>query len=515
MSADMPMDADVLASHWGDAPGAPVNAGQLLEVSDLSVTFKRKGRRDVRAVDGVSFSVAATETLGIVGESGSGKSVTALAILGLLPKRGVEVTGSIKLGGVELLGMSDNGLRDLRGREMAMVFQDPMTSLNPVITVGEQVTEVLRRHRQMDASAARAEAADLLLRVGIPDGNRRLKEYPHQLSGGMRQRALIAIALACQPRLLICDEPTTALDVDDPGPDPGSAEGVGVGDRHSARDDHSRSGGGGRTLQSGARHVLGSHRGVRTEAGTLRASSPPLHRRFVGLHPSARRTPWAAVGADPGLTQRHDQLGSGLRVCAEVHEPGRGVSGRCAGTDQRRSVGLALSLSTARLCAERANAGRTPMTTPLLRLTDLEVYFPIISGLFFDKVIGHVKAVDGVSLEVPRGTTYGLVGESGCGKSTLGRAVLRLVKPTGGRVDFDGRDVSQIQGEELRQLRSRMQMVFQDPMASLDPRQSVESLLLEPLAAHGVNPEGGREPYIRQLLDLVGLPGSAAGRYPA
>ncbi len=151
---------------------------------------------------------------------------------------------------------------------------------------------------------------------------------------------------------------------------------------------------------------------------------------------------------------------------------------------------------------------------PLLRLTDLEVYFPIISGLFFDKVIGQVKAVDGVSLEVPRGTTYGLVGESGCGKSTLGRAVLRLVKPTAGRVDFDGRDVSQIQGEELRQLRSRMQMVFQDPMASLDPRQSVESLLLEPLAAHGVTPEGGREPYIRQLLDLVGLPGSAAGRYP-
>ncbi len=207
------MNADVLASHPGDAPRTPVASGQLLEVSNLSVTFKRKGRRDVRAVDGVSFSVAATETLGIVGESGSGKSVTALAVLGLLPKRGVEVTGSIKLAGVELLGMNENTLRDLRGREMAMVFQDPMTSLNPVITVGEQVTEVLRRHREMDAKAARAEAADLLLRVGIPDGNRRLKEYPHQLSGGMRQRALIAIALACQPRLLICDEPTTALDV--------------------------------------------------------------------------------------------------------------------------------------------------------------------------------------------------------------------------------------------------------------------------------------------------------------
>jgi peptide/nickel transport system ATP-binding protein len=190
-----------------------IGSGALLEVADLSVTFKRKGRRDVRAVDGVSFSVATTETLGIVGESGSGKSVTAMAVLGLLPKRGVEISGSVKLAGVELLGMPDDQLRDLRGREMAMVFQDPMTSLNPVIPIGEQVTEVLRRHRQMDASAARDEAASLLHRVGIPDGRRRLKEYPHQLSGGMRQRALIAIALACQPRLLICDEPTTALDV--------------------------------------------------------------------------------------------------------------------------------------------------------------------------------------------------------------------------------------------------------------------------------------------------------------
>ncbi|MGL5826412.1 MAG: ABC transporter ATP-binding protein [Nocardioides sp.] len=187
--------------------------GQLLEVSDLSVTFTRKGRRDVRAVDGVSFTVATGETLGLVGESGSGKSVSALAIMGLLPKRGVRVTGSVKLAGVELLGMADDAMRDLRGRDLAMVFQDPMTSLNPVISVGEQVGEVLHRHRGMSAAEANAESESLLARVGIPDGRRRLKEYPHQLSGGMRQRALIAIALACRPRLLICDEPTTALDV--------------------------------------------------------------------------------------------------------------------------------------------------------------------------------------------------------------------------------------------------------------------------------------------------------------
>jgi peptide/nickel transport system ATP-binding protein len=195
--------------HRTAAPGEP----PLLRVRDLTVTFTRRGRRAAPAVEGVSFDVAAGQTLGIVGESGSGKSVTALAIMGLLPRRGVRITGSVILDGTELLGMPDDALRDLRGADLAMVFQDPMTSLNPVISVGLQVTEVLRRHRGMGTTQAREEAESLLQRVGIPDPRRRLSDYPHQLSGGMRQRALIAIALACRPRLLIADEPTTALDV--------------------------------------------------------------------------------------------------------------------------------------------------------------------------------------------------------------------------------------------------------------------------------------------------------------
>lgn len=195
----------------GEIRGA--SSPYLLRVKDLSVTFTRRGRRDIKAVDGVSFDVRRGQTLGIVGESGSGKSVTSLAVLGLLPRRGVRVSGSVELDGEELLGASPDRMRDLRGSELAMVFQDPMTSLNPVVTVGVQLTEVLRRHRGMDADAARTEAIDLLERVGIPDGRRRLGTYPHQLSGGMRQRVMIAIALACQPRLLIADEPTTALDV--------------------------------------------------------------------------------------------------------------------------------------------------------------------------------------------------------------------------------------------------------------------------------------------------------------
>jgi peptide/nickel transport system ATP-binding protein len=185
----------------------------LLDVNDLQVRFTRRGRADVRAVDGVSFSIEPGETVGLVGESGSGKSVTSLAILGLLPKRGVRVTGTVSFDGTDLRTLAEEQLRGIRGREIAMVFQDPMTSLNPVITVGRQITEVLERHQAMNKAAARKEAIDLLGRVGIPDPRRRVDEYPHQLSGGMRQRALIAAALACEPRLLIADEPTTALDV--------------------------------------------------------------------------------------------------------------------------------------------------------------------------------------------------------------------------------------------------------------------------------------------------------------
>ncbi|NEK94551.1 ABC transporter ATP-binding protein, partial [Modestobacter muralis] len=201
------------STAFSAAPRHAASTTPVLEVEDLSVRFTRRGEAGTQAVDGVSFSVAPGETIGLVGESGCGKSVTSLAVMGLLPKRGVQVDGSVRLDGQELLGAGDRALRKLRGADMAMVFQDPLSSLNPTVTIGVQVTEVLKEHRGMRGKEATEEAVDLLDRVGIPDPRRRLGEYPHQLSGGMRQRALIAMALACSPRLLIADEPTTALDV--------------------------------------------------------------------------------------------------------------------------------------------------------------------------------------------------------------------------------------------------------------------------------------------------------------
>ncbi len=519
--------------------------GPLLQVRDLLIRFTRKGRAPVTAVDSVSFDVAAGRSVGIVGESGSGKSVTSLAIMGLLPKRGVHVGGSVTFDGEELLGMSNNRRRSLRGAEMAMVFQDPMSSLNPVVPIGVQVTEVLRRHRDMNKAEARGEAVDLLRRVGIPEAQRRLRDYPHQLSGGMRQRALIAIALACSPRLLVADEPTTALDVTiqaqildllrglvaetgtalvlithDLGVVAGMCDEVHVmyggrlvesADRHElfARPEHPYTNG---LLASVPR--LDSPRGVPLQPIP---GSPTLTRPWstgCAFEPRCTRAQADCLGDPPAM---ETVRGHGVR-CRYPHGAPVGPSGPNAPRSERPR-------SERHRPARRRGAGMTAtdITTEaaghpqdvLLSVRDVAVHFPIAKGIIRDRVIGHVKAVDGVSIDVRRGSTYGLVGESGCGKSTLGRAVLRLLTPSRGQVWFDGTDIATLRGEQLRRSRSRMQMIFQDPMSSLDPRQSVEAALSEPLRAHGV--EAGADGYsgqVAKLLDQVGLPGSAASRFP-
>ncbi|MDQ3886376.1 MAG: ABC transporter ATP-binding protein, partial [Actinomycetota bacterium] len=430
-------------------------------------------------------------------------------------------------------------MRDRRGRDLAMVFQDPLSSLNPVVPIGLQVTEVLERHRGMPRKKAVTDAVELLTRVGIPDPRRRLDEYPHQLSGGMRQRALIAMALACRPRLLIADEPTTALDVTIQAQILALlAElvhtGTGSGDTALMMITHDLGiiAGlcdevnvlyGGRVVERGLRHPLFAAPHHPYTVGLL-ASIPrldaPRGQRLVPIRGSVGDT----ISWSQGCAFA-PRCPNALDVCTSV------TPGIEPGPDQRllrchnpvRTPEIVLGRRPfRRLSGGHFGATSPPPSAPramseevLLDVKDLRVYFPVRRGVVFDRTVGHVHAVDGVSLAVRRGETYGLVGESGCGKSTLGRAMLRVTEPTGGRVVFDGTDLSSLKGEALRRMRRRMQMVFQNPLSSLDPRQSVASLLMEGLRAHDLAKDRDTTAArLRGLLDAVGLPASALRRYP-
>ena len=520
--------------------------------------------------------MAPGQTVGLVGESGCGKSVTSLAIMRLLPKRGSTITGSVNFEGTDLLSLPLNDMRDRRGRDLAMIFQDPLSSLNPVVPIGIQVTEVLERHRGMKRSAAMHEARDLLDAVGIPDPTRRLKEYPHQLSGGMRQRALIAMALACRPRLMIADEPTTALDVTIQAQilallktlvvEHGTALimithdlGVVAG-----------------LVRRGERALRRPGGGAGRSSRAVRHPPAPVHARPAGIDPAAGCSARRAADAHHGFGVGQHPVDQRLRLRAEVQpgdrclpggHPGAGAAGRTAGAPAalpqpggsrcgieplvREGTAMsgpvwgeneaisqspdAISAEVARSAVETdAVAGAdhhvsepipdtpaaelssiTADADVLLEVNDLKVHFPIKRGVLIDKTVGYVYAVDGVSLAIRRGETYGLVGESGCGKSTLGRGILRLVEPTGGSVIFDGENIAALKAEPLRKARRRMQMVFQDPLSSLDPRQSVQSILVEGMKAHGLaDSDTETNARLRELLSAVGLPNTALRKYP-
>ncbi len=446
--------------------------------------------------------------------------------------------------GTDLLSLPLDTMRDRRGRDLAMIFQDPLSSLNPVVSIGIQVTEVLERHRGMKRSAAMHEARDLLESVGIPDPNRRLKEYPHQMSGGMRQRALIAMALACRPRLLIADEPTTALDVTIQAQilallktlvvDHGTAlimitHDLGV---VAGLVDEVNVLYGGRVVERADRHELFASPRHPYTHGLLesipRLDAPPGE-RLTPIHGSvADNIPWtngcafaprcsreidACREVSPVLEPLASERDHLLR-CHNPVVPGRRPAwlsarrphdGRRPGTGNRWRIptrsrprpprrprwpaGRRCGRAPVGTGARRAGRGLSAVTAGadvLLEVNDLKVHFPIKRGVLIDKTIGYVYAVDGVSLAVRRGETYGLVGESGCGKTTLGRGILRLVEPTAGSVLFDGENIAALKPEPLRVARRRMQMVFQDPLGSLDPRQSVQSILVEGMKAHGL-----------------------------
>jgi peptide/nickel transport system ATP-binding protein len=423
----------------------------LLAVRDLSVGFDSEGG-SVQAVDGVSFDVAPGEVLAIVGESGSGKSVTAQTIIGLTRSANARIEGSAQLRGMELLRASERELQQVRGAQISMVFQDPMTSFNPVYRVGRQIVEAVRAHRrEIGDDEARELAVAMLDSVGIAKAAQRVDDYPHQFSGGMRQRAMIAMALALDPDLLIADEPTTALDV---------------------------------TVQAQILALLARLNRERDLATVLITHD-------LGV---------VAEVADRVLVMHAGQIverGSLDEVFYSPKDP-----------YTRSLLGAVVKLDGAPPLRPR------PDRETLLQVTDLVKHFPVKRGLLVDRTIDHVRAVDGVSFSVRQGETLGLVGESGSGKSTLCRAVLQLTEPTSGSVQFEGREIAGLSRRAMRPLRRDLQMVFQDPYASLNPRRRAGQIVGDPLALQGIARGAELRRRVQELLERVGLAPEHYDRFP-
>ena len=498
----------------------------LLKVKDLSVRIG-DGENAIRPVDGLSFHIRHGETFALLGESGCGKSMTALALLRLLPRPAGEiVSGSVLLNGKELLAFTENGMRSVRGGSIAMIFQEPMTSLNPVMTIGAQIAESLQQHKGLYGKAARQRVVELLDDVGIPDAGQRYGEFPHQLSGGMKQRVMIAIALAGDPDLLIADEPTTALDVT-------IQQQVLELIRKLQQ-------------QRGMAVMLITHDlGVVAEmadrvavmyAGQLveqapresffgNSQHPYSDRLFAALPDSSKRQERLTVipGTVPPLNRKFsacrfaDRCDRAWDYCRR-HNPGWFETGaeqgiRCYLADP------GLSSSGSRTTAVQRDARSetaVPVSTQraLLDVTELKIHFPIRKGLF-KRVVGHVRAVDGVSLSVRSGQTLALVGESGCGKTTVGKGILQLLDITAGSVRFEEIELTELKGEGLRRRRSDFQIIFQDPFSSMNPRMSVGDIVEEGMIAQGI---GGsvrdRKQRVHELLQQVGLRAEHARLYP-
>ncbi|WP_182085287.1 ABC transporter ATP-binding protein [Aureimonas sp. ME7] len=421
----------------------------VLSVRDLTISVGQGAQRRA-LVEALSFDLAPGETLCIAGESGSGKSLTSLAVMGLLPKPGPVVSGgSIRLAGEELMTLPERGMRRVRGDRIAMIFQEPMTSLNPVLTVGRQITEAIEAHRDVSAREARQLALEALEAVRIPEAERRMGQHPHELSGGMRQRVMIAMALALEPDVLIADEPTTALDV---------------------------------TIQA---QVLGLLKEIQATRGT----SLILITHDMGV---------VAEMADRVIVMRGGRAVEDGAVAPIFAAP-------------REDYTKALLAAVPRMGDGRGRAASAP-TRPVAEIRDLAVRFPLKGG-FFGRPVAEVHAVAGISFEVPAGATLSLVGESGCGKSTTAKAIAGLV-PYEGRLSVAGRSGEGLSVPERKALRRDVQMIFQDPFASLDPRYRAGDLVAEPMAIHGIGSAREREERVAALFERVGLQADAMRRYP-
>jgi len=450
----------------------------LLDVRGLDVFFAGSAG-PVQAVRGLDLALRRGETLALVGESGCGKSTTALALLRLLGP-GATLCGEIRFDGRDLLALAPAQLREVRGREIAMIFQEPMTSLNPVHTIGAQIEETLRRHQRLPAAAARRRAIELLDLVRIPEPQRRIDDHPHNLSGGQRQRVMIAMAVACNPRLLVADEPTTALDV---------------------------------TIQAQILELLDGLRReldmalllITHDLGLVAQWADRVAVMYGGE--KVEEAPASKLFAAPAHPYTRGLLGASLHGGSALHYADARlpeIQSRIDPASGTRDFALHLAAPRAkvRTLPQRAEGGE-----PLLSVQGLHTSYPRRDG-------GVLHAVDGVSFEIRAGETLGLVGESGCGKSTLSRTLLRLVDPSAGRILLDGTDIARLPEKALKPWRRRVQMVFQDPYASLNPRRSVFDILDSVLKVHGVEAQGERRHRIGEILERVGLPADAAQRFP-
>jgi peptide/nickel transport system ATP-binding protein len=486
----------------------------VIDVANLK-TYFQSDEGVVRAVDGVSFRVELGRTLGIVGESGSGKSVTSLSIMRLLSANATIESGRIALLGRDLVGLPEPAMRAIRGQEISMIFQEPMTSLNPVYTAGEQVMEAILLHQRVSRAAAREQTIRLFDEVGIPNPAQRVDSYPHQMSGGQKQRVMIAMALSCNPKLLIADEPTTALDV--------TIQAQILDILRRLRDargmailfiTHDLG-----VIAEIADDVLVMYRGEAVEyAPVLEIFERPRHPYTKGLlacRPRLDSTYKVLPTVDDfmearvvdGTIEIKEKPLSGPRL-KELTTRGRGrlLHPRSELAAMGHPWGEGGHAADVQAVAEG--------TAPLLEVEDLRVHFPVTHGLL-SRVHDHVRAVDGVSFRAYRGQTLGLVGESGCGKTTAGRAILRLIEPTGGRVLFDGVYLAALNAAELRKLRRRMQIIFQDPYGSLNPRMTIESAIAEPMAIQRIGRDRReRRDLAAALLEEVGLPAAYLRRYP-